>query len=129
MVSAVNAAPSGRPLTLRPVLQEEIRRVTSWEERHRRLVARLLLAVLLTLAVDAAGSALMWAFENGKADIHGFGDAVFFSTVQLLTVSSQIRNPVTASGKVVDVFLELWALFVVTAVAGSFAAFFSSSDP
>jgi hypothetical protein len=25
---------------------------------------------------------------------------------------------------VVDVFLEIWALFVVTAIAGSFAAFF-----
>jgi hypothetical protein len=29
---------------------------------------------------------------------------------------------------VVDVFLELWAIFVVTAVAGSFASFFSSGD-
>jgi hypothetical protein len=29
---------------------------------------------------------------------------------------------------VVDVFLEIWALFVATAVAGSFAAFFSSGD-
>jgi hypothetical protein len=29
---------------------------------------------------------------------------------------------------VVDVVLEIWALFVVTAVAGSFAAFFASGD-
>jgi hypothetical protein len=48
--------------------------------------------------------------------------------VQLLTVSSQIKNPLTASGRIVDVFLEIWALFVVTAIAGSFAAFFGSSD-
>jgi hypothetical protein len=53
---------------------------------------------------------------------------LFFSTVQLLTVSSQIKNPLTASGRVVDVLLEIWALFVVTAVAGSFAAFFNSGD-
>ena len=33
-----------------------------------------------------------------------------------------------AAGKVVDVALEAWAIFVVTAVAGSFASFFSSGD-
>ena len=30
--------------------------------------------------------------------------------------------------KVVAVVLEAWAIFVVTAVAGSFASFFSSGD-
>ena len=58
----------------------------------------------------------------------GFGDAAFFVAVQLLTVSSQIKNPVTSGGKVVDVVLEIWAIFVVTAVAGSFATFFGSGD-
>jgi hypothetical protein len=53
---------------------------------------------------------------------------MFFSTVQLLTVSSQIKNPLTAAGRIVDVFLEVWALFVVTTIAGSFAAFFGSAD-
>ena len=47
--------------------------------------------------------------------------------MQLLTVSSQMRNPVTTAGRFVDVVLEIWALFVVTAVAGSFAAFFGSA--
>ncbi len=42
--------------------------------------------------------------------------------------SSQIKNPLTSAGKIVDVALEIWALFVVTAVAGSFATFFSSGD-
>ena len=31
-------------------------------------------------------------------------------------------------GKVVDVILEVWAIFVITAVAGSFASFFTSGD-
>jgi hypothetical protein len=48
--------------------------------------------------------------------------------VQLLTVSSSIKNPLTPVGKIVDVGLEAWAIFVVTAVAGSFATFFSSGD-
>jgi len=82
------------------------------------------------VAVAAVGSALIHVFENGKkgGDVHGFGDAVFFTLVQLLTVSSSLNTPVTAAGKVVDVVLEAWAIFVVTAVAGSFASFFTSGD-
>lgn len=112
------------------MIREELRRLFTWEERHRRLAARLIIAFGLSLVVLAAGSVLIWAFESGKkgGNIHGFGDAVFFTAVQLLTVSSSITNPVTAAGKVVDVALEAWAIFVVTAVAGSFASFFSSGD-
>jgi hypothetical protein len=81
-------------------------------------------------AALALGSVLIWVFASGVkgGDIHGFGDAVFFTTVQLLTVSSAISNPLTAGGRVADVALEAWAIFVVTAVAGSFASFFSSGD-
>ncbi len=113
------------------MLREELGRLGKWEERHRRLVARMGLAFGLTLLVDAVGSVLVWKLESNvrRGDIHHFGDAVFFTTVQLLTVSSQIKNPLTAWGRVVDVILEIWAIFVVTAVAGSFAAFFSTGDP
>jgi voltage-gated potassium channel len=112
------------------VIREELTRLFTWQERHRRLAARLIIAFVLTLVVLAAGSVLIWIFESGKkgGDIHGFGDAVFFTAVQLLTISSSITNPVTAAGKVVDVALEMWAIFVVTAIAGSFASFFSSGD-
>jgi hypothetical protein len=113
-----------------PVIREELTRLFTWQERHRRLAARLIIAFVLTLVVLAAGSVLIWIFESGKkgGDIHGFGEAVFFTSVQLLTISSSITNPVTAAGKVVDVALEMWAIFVVTAIAGSFASFFSSGD-
>jgi hypothetical protein len=112
------------------VIGEELRRLSTWGERPRRLLARLTIALILTLVVDMIGSVLEWYFEHGVrgGDIHDFGDAMFFSTVQLLTVSSQIKNPLTAGGRIVDVFLEVWALFVVTTIAGSFAAFFGSAD-
>jgi voltage-gated potassium channel len=112
------------------VIREELTRLFTWEERHRRLAARLIIAFALTLMVFAAGSVLIWVFESGKkgGEIHGFGDALFFTAVQLLTISSSLTNPVTAAGKIVDVALEMWAIFVVTAVAGSFASFFSSGD-
>jgi len=112
------------------VIGEELRRLFRWEERHRRLLARLLIALGLSLVVVAIGSVLVWYYERGVkgTDIHSFGDALFFVLVQVLTVSSSLKNPLTAAGKVIDVLLEAWAVFVVTAIAGSFAAFFNSGD-
>jgi hypothetical protein len=112
------------------VIREEIGRLLHWEERHRRLFARIALALGLTVAVDAVASVLIWHWESGVkgSDIHGFGDAVFFVTVQVLTVSSQMKNPLTTDGKILDVLLEVWAIFVITAVAGSFSAFFGTGD-
>ena len=88
------------------------------------------MVLVLTLAIDAIGAVLMWRLERTAdgSEIHGFGDALFFSTVQLLTVSSQLRNPVTAAGRVVDVILEFWAVLVVASVAGSFGSFFLGDD-
>ena len=105
------------------MVREELRRLGTWSERHERLLVRVVIAAGLSLVVDFAGALLMWAIE-----IHGFGNALFFATVQILTVSSQMRNPVTHAGQIVDVCLEIWAIFVVTAVAGSFASFFLAAD-
>jgi hypothetical protein len=112
------------------MVREELRRLFTWEERHRRLVARLIIAASLTLIVDLVGALLILKWESGHkgGDIHGFGDSLFFATVQVLTVSSSIKNPLTGAGKVVDVILELWAIGVVTAIAGSFSSFFASGD-
>ena len=112
------------------MIREEIGRLFHWEERHRRLVARMAIVFGLTAVVDAVASVLIWHWESGikGSDVHGFGNAVFFVTVQILTVSSQLKNPVTSDGKILDVFLEIWAIFVITAVAGSFSAFFGTGD-
>jgi len=112
------------------LIRDELSRLFTVGERHRRLLARLLIALGLSVVVFAVGTVLIWVFESGQkdGDIKGFGDAAFFTAVQLLTVSSSIKNPLTSVGKIVDVGLEAWAIFVLTAVAGSFATFFTSGD-
>jgi hypothetical protein len=113
------------------LIREELARLLRWEERHRRLIARLLLVLLVTLAIDAVGSVLTYFLERhaAKTEITSFGDALFFTTVQLLTVSSQIKNPLTAGGRIVDVVLELWGVIAVAGSAGAIASFFQSADP
>ena len=109
---------------------EELRRLMTFEERHRRLLARLLLVVIATVVFDACGTVAVYLLERHGhgTEVKSFGDAVFFTTVQLLTVSSQLKNPVTGWGRVVDVALELWAVVVVAGSAGAIAAFFQRGD-
>jgi hypothetical protein len=108
-------------------LPGEVRHVVRGKPgRHEQLRSRLLTAIAVSLVVYAVGTVLMYFLERHAAntEITSVGDAAFFTAVQLLTVSSQLRNPVTGAGRVVDVILELYALVVVTSLAGMFAAFF-----
>jgi hypothetical protein len=93
---------------------------------HLVLRQRLTAAFVIVGIVDLAGTLLMWLFEDdvGRGAIHNLWDAFFFTTVQLLTVSSQMPNPVTTGGRIVDIFLELTALTLVTGMAGAFGSFF-----
>jgi hypothetical protein len=91
---------------------------------HADLRARLLGVAALSIVVDVVAAALALMFENGHGSIHGYGDAFFWTTTQMLTVSSQVPNPLTTGGKILDIGLELYAVTVVTSLAGAFGAFF-----
>jgi hypothetical protein len=109
---------------------KEARMVMGWSERHRRVAGRVGLVFAATLVVDVFGTIAMYFFERHGpgTQIHTLGDALFFTTVQILTVSSQMKNPVTTAGRVVDVALEIWAVLVVAGSAGAIASFFQD-DP
>ena len=111
-------------------MRDEWRRIMSWEGRHKILVSRLLLVLMLTAAVDLVGTLIEYFAERGVhgTELHSLGDALFFTTVQLLTVSSQIKNPLTVTGRIVDVGLELWAVIVVAGSAGAIASFFQAGS-
>ena len=104
--------------------------VLGWSARHKRVAGRVGLVFVATLVVDAFGTIAMYFFERHgpETQIHTLGDALFFTTVQILTVSSQMKNPVTTAGRFVDVALEIWAVLVVAGSAGAIASFFQD-DP
>ena len=93
---------------------------------HERLRARVGFVVLATVVLDAVASVLILLFERHApgTEITNLGDAVFWTSTQLLTVSSQLRNPISTPARVLDVFLQAYAISVVAVLAGSFGAFF-----
>jgi len=109
---------------------EELTRLRTVGEHHRRLAARLVLVVAATLFLDLIGSvALFFAERHAQGtQIHTIGQSLFFVTTQLLTVSSSLANPLTPFGRVIDGLLELWAVLVVAGSAGAVASFFQSCD-
>ena len=105
----------------------EIRMVLRGESRtHAILRNRLTLLLGVTLVLDAVGTVLMYLLEHDHSG-SGFDDlggALFWVSAQLTTVSSQMANPVTTPGRVLDIVFEVWAISVVATLAASLAAFF-----
>jgi hypothetical protein len=93
---------------------------------HEHLRGRLVFLFVVTVAVDAVASLLIFLFERNAegTEITTFGDSVFWTTTQLLTVSSQLPNPISTPARVLDVFLQAYAISAVAILAGSFGAFF-----
>ena len=109
--------------------REEVSRLFSWGIHHRRLLARLGMVLSLTALVDLFGTVAIYFAERHAAGtkITSVGDALFFTTVQLLTVSSQLPNPFTVMGRITDVVLEIWAVLVVAGSEGALADFFQNA--
>ena len=94
---------------------------------HAHLRSRLVFLFLTTLVLDAVASVLILGFERNAAgtEITNLGDSVFWTTTQLLTVSSQLPNPISTPARVLDVLLQAYAISAVAIIAGSFGAFFN----
>jgi hypothetical protein len=117
------------PTAHRPLLRlfrgiGDVRRGRSYA--HRRLRHHLTSIVAATLVVDVIGTALVFMFEHDAkgSEITNIGDAIFWVSAQLLTISSQMSAPLTTGGRIVDIALMAYAMTVVTALAGSFGSFF-----
>ena len=93
---------------------------------HRFLRWRLMVLIAGTLVLDLVGTVLIYVFEHDEAasGFDDWGGALFWVTAQLTTVSSQMPNPVTGAGQVLDIVLEVWAITVAATLAAALAAFF-----
>jgi hypothetical protein len=93
---------------------------------HLHLRQRLFTIGLVSVVVDLVCAVIAYYLERhgAQTEIHTLWKAFFWTSTQLLTVSSQLKNPVTTGGQILDIFMEVYAITVVATLAGSFGAFF-----
>jgi hypothetical protein len=88
----------------------------------RQLLVRRLIAITLALIlVDLLAALLFYYFEQDVSDteIATYGDALFWTSSQLTSVSSSIGNPLTTGGRILAVALDFVAIGVVTILVGT----------
>ena len=92
---------------------------------HRRLRDQLVAIVVATVGVDllCAVAAFLLERHSQQTELKTFGSAAFWTTTQLLTVSSQIKNPISVGGRILDVFMEIYAIVVIASLAGAIGSF------
>src|SRR5476649_2316817 len=92
---------------------------------HRRLRDHLVTIIVVTVGVDlfCAIAAFLLERHSAQTEIKTFGSAAFWTTTQLLTVSSQIKNPISFGGRILDVFMEIYEITVIAGLAGAIGTF------
>jgi hypothetical protein len=92
---------------------------------HGRLRDRLVGIAIATIGIDLICAVLAFVFEHHakQTQINSFGSALFWTSTQLLTVSSSIQNPISTPARLLDVAMEVYAITVIASLAGSVGAF------
>jgi voltage-gated potassium channel len=82
----------------------------------------------LTLIVTFAGAAGMYAFENDTSvGLHSYGEALWWTAMIMTTMGSQYW-PQTGEGRVLCVFLSLYAFAVFGYMTATLATYFVGRD-
>lgn len=92
---------------------------------HGRLRDRLIAIGLVTVGFDLICAVLAFLFEHHQkqTQIESLASALFWTTTQLLTVSSSVQNPISLPGRVLDVVMEIYAITIIGSLAGALGAF------
>ena len=92
---------------------------------HRRYRDHLTAILVVTIGVDLVCTVLAYFLERHAAgtEIDTLGSAFFWTSTQLLTVSSQMKDPISFGGRALDIFMEAYAITVIASLAGTTGAF------
>ncbi|MCA1784495.1 MAG: ion transporter, partial [Desulfobacteraceae bacterium] len=84
--------------------------------------------IALTVLVTFAGAAGMYTFENqGPDGLNSYGEALWWTAMIMTTMGSQYW-PLTAEGRVLCIFLALYAFGIFGYVTAALATFFVGRD-
>ena len=92
---------------------------------HRRLRDRLFVVLVATVGMNVICAVIAFFAERHtpQSDVKSIGSAFFWTSTQLLTVSSSFKNPASVVGRILDIVMEAYAITVIATLAGSVGAF------
>ncbi|MBA3866413.1 MAG: hypothetical protein H0X42_08740 [Solirubrobacterales bacterium] len=92
---------------------------------HRRYRGHLAVIAIATIGIDLICAFLAYFLERHapQTEISTLGSAFFWTSTQLLTVSSSIKDPISFGGRVLDILMEAYAITVIATLAGATGAF------
>jgi hypothetical protein len=67
--------------------------------------------------------AFLFEHHQKQTQIESLGSAFFWTITRMLTVSSNIQNPISFPARVLDIVMEIYAITVIGALAGALGAF------
>jgi Ion channel len=88
---------------------------------NEHLVARLIVLSIATVAIDLLVSFAFYLLERGAAgtEITNYGDALFWTSSQITTISSSLRNPITTGGRILAAVTDFLAIAIVSVLFGT----------
>ena len=96
------------------------------KERHRRLHGRLLAILILSFALDLVIAFILTFVDTSSSGLGGnFLKAWAWTTSQIVAGGSSFSVS-SGFGHIAEVFLQIYMVTVIAAVAGSFASYFTS---
>lgn len=93
---------------------------------HVDLRNRLFTTFSFTVMVSGVATFALFLAERGhqESDIANLWDAFYFTVSQLSTLGSDMNNPVTTTGQIIVLLINVFAITVVSTLAGIFGAYF-----
>jgi len=92
----------------------------------KRVIRRFAVLFAATVVVVVLCALAIYLLEGHAhdSDIKSYGLAVYWSASQLLTLGSSFNNPVTTTGRILTVGMDIWAVVVIGTISGTLGALF-----
>ena len=87
------------------------------------LLARVTVLVMLTVILVLAGAFVFYRLERGApgSEVTTYGDALFWTSSQITTISSSLANPISTGGRILAVLTDLVSIAMVSLLFGTIA--------
>lgn len=95
------------------------------------LVARVTGLVMLTVILVLAGAFVFYRLERNApgSEVTTYGDALFWTSSQITTISSSLANPISTGGRILAVLTDLVSIAVVSLLFGTIAQHINFVSP